>query len=116
MSLCTIPMVAANTAVIMPMMATTRSAVGVKKGYMRPTMKTPAATMVAAWIRAETGVGPAMASGSHTWSGNWADLEIAPQKTRMPAAVSMAWLEVAAHCPLFTNSKISWKLKVPVTW
>ena len=27
---------------------------------------TPAVTMVAAWIRAETGVGPSMASGSQT--------------------------------------------------
>ena len=33
---------------------------------MRQTMYTPAVTMVAAWISAETGVGPAIASGSHT--------------------------------------------------
>ena len=33
-------------------------------GDSRQTMKTPAVTMVAAWIRAETGVGPSMASGS----------------------------------------------------
>ncbi len=32
----------------------------------RATMYTPAVTMVAAWIRAETGVGPSMASGSQT--------------------------------------------------
>ena len=32
-------------------------------------MYTPAVTMVAAWISALTGVGPSMASGSHTWSG-----------------------------------------------
>ena len=38
--------------------------------------------MVAAWIRAETGVGPAMASGSQTCSGNWADFPIAPPKSR----------------------------------
>ena len=57
---------AAMTAVIMPMTAITMRAVGVKKGYILPTMNTPAATMVAAWISAETGVGPAMASGSHT--------------------------------------------------
>src|SRR3984893_412677 len=44
--------------------------------------------MVAAWMRAETGVGPAMASGSHVWGGNWALLPmtaiisaIAPQST-----------------------------------
>ena len=29
--------------------------------------------MVAAWIRAETGVGPSIASGSQTYSGNCAD-------------------------------------------
>jgi len=34
--------------------------------------------MVAAWINADTGVGPAIASGSHTYSGNCADLPIAP--------------------------------------
>ncbi len=34
--------------------------------------------MVAAWIRAETGVGPAMASGSQTYSGICADLPHAP--------------------------------------
>ena len=30
--------------------------------------------MVAAWIRALTGDGPAIASGSQACSGNWADL------------------------------------------
>ncbi len=44
--------------------------------------------MVAAWIRAETGVGPAMASGSQTCSGNWADLPIAPQNRPMPINVA----------------------------
>ena len=41
----------------------------------------PAATIVAAWIRAETGVGPSIASGSHACSGSWADLPTAPQKS-----------------------------------
>ncbi len=36
--------------------------------------------MVAAWIRALTGVGPSIASGSQTWSGNWALLPTAPAK------------------------------------
>ena len=44
----------------------------------------PAVTMVAACMRAETGVGPAMASGSHTWRGNWADLPIAPKNNSSP--------------------------------
>src|SRR6185503_9230586 len=34
--------------------------------------------MVAAWIRAETGVGPSIASGSQVCSGIWADLAAAP--------------------------------------
>ncbi len=42
------------------------------KGYMRATRKTPAATMVAAWIKALTGVGPSIASGSQTWRGDLA--------------------------------------------
>jgi hypothetical protein len=44
--------------------------------------------MVAAWIRAETGVGPSIASGSQTCNGNWALLPIAPTKTSTTAAVN----------------------------
>ena len=33
-------------------------------GDIRHTRKTPAVTIVAAWISAETGVGPSIASGS----------------------------------------------------
>ena len=67
-------------AVKTPMAATTPMAVGAsaKIGFARATRYTPALTMVAAWIRALTGVGPSMASGSQTWSGNWADLPTAP--------------------------------------
>ena len=36
---------------------------------MRATMNMPAVTMVAAWIRAEIGVGPSIESGSQTCSG-----------------------------------------------
>ena len=52
----------------MPTAATTAAAVGArsKRAPVRATMNTPAVTMVAAWMRAETGVGPSMASGSHT--------------------------------------------------
>ena len=39
---------------------------GGNSGFERATRYTPAVTMVAAWISAETGVGPAMASGSQT--------------------------------------------------
>ncbi len=58
----------------------------------------PDVTMVAAWISAETGVGPAMASGSHRYSGNWADLPIAPTNsiTAMNVAVDSATLPASA--------------------
>ena len=49
-----------------PTIATTSIATGAsaKRTLVRITRKTPAVTIVAAWIRAETGVGPAIASGS----------------------------------------------------
>ena len=59
--------------------------VAVYKKNTRQSMYTPAATMVAAWINAETGVGPSMASGNHTCSGNCALLPIAPMKISKPA-------------------------------
>ena len=52
------------------------------------TRYTPAATIVAAWINAETGVGPSIASGSHTCSGNCADFPTAPQNINNAAAVN----------------------------
>ena len=47
-------------------------------------------TIVAAWIRAETGVGPSMASGSQVWSGTWADLANAPTSSRSAARHEVA--------------------------
>ena len=68
MSFCTRPIEAAKMAVRAPMIATVFIAVGAstKIALERATMYTPAVTMVAAWINAETGVGPSMASGSQT--------------------------------------------------
>ena len=43
-------------------------------------MYTPAVTIVAAWMSAETGVGPCIASGSQTYRGIWADFPVAPTK------------------------------------
>ena len=43
--------------------------------------------MVAAWIRALTGVGPAMASGSQTYKGICADLPVAPTNSSKAMAV-----------------------------
>ena len=61
-----------NSAVVAPITTTKCSASGDiwKSGDIRATMKMPAVTMVAAWIRAEIGVGPSMESGSHTCNGN----------------------------------------------
>ena len=53
---------------------------------VRQIKNTPAVTIVAAWIKAETGVGPSIASGNQTWSKNCADLPIAPINSR--AAIS----------------------------
>ncbi len=85
MSFCTRPMVAARNAVVTPTMATTSMTIGacVNSTALRPTMYTPAVTMVAAWISAETGVGPSMASGSQTYSGIWADFPVAPMNRRI---------------------------------
>ena len=60
--------------------------------------------MVAAWISAETGVGPAIASPSQAWRGNCADLPVAATSNIIPIAVSAAsdaWCE--ASC---TPSKV----------
>ena len=67
-SVCANAMNAAVSAVSRPTVDTTISAV-VEDAYRndsRHTMYTPAVTIVAAWMSAETGVGPAIASGSHT--------------------------------------------------
>src|SRR6478672_1313261 len=61
-----------------------------KSGYTRATRKTPAATIVAAWINALTGVGPSIASGNQTWSGNCPDLPTAPQKISKAIDVALA--------------------------
>ena len=46
--------------------------------------------MVAAWIRAETGVGPSIASSSQACSGTWADLPQAASSSSRPRALSVA--------------------------
>jgi len=45
---------------------------------MNAIKKTPAVTIVAACISAETGVGPSIASGNQVCNPNCADLPIAP--------------------------------------
>ena len=48
-------------------------------------------TIVAAWMRALTGVGPSIASGSQVWSGIWADFVTAAPSS--PSATSTASVE-----------------------
>ena len=45
-------------------------------------------TIVAAWMSAETGVGPSMASRSQLCSGTWADLPQAPSRRSRPSEVA----------------------------
>src|SRR5512142_1091971 len=88
----------ANSNVTAPMVATVSWTVGASENstWVRAMRYTPAVTIVAAWINALTGVGPAIASGSHVWSGNWADLPIAPPITRN--AITPATAEPGGHC------------------
>ncbi len=91
---------AAKSAVSAPMMATVfiEPGASTNSAFDRATIYTPAVTMVAAWIRAETGVGPSIASGSQTYSGSWADLPQAPTNSNSVAAVMMG--SPMAKCPL----------------
>ena len=70
MSVAVIAIVAARNSVIMPTMAITKRTSGLNTGKNRATRNTPAATIVAECTSAETGVGPSIASGNQTCSGN----------------------------------------------
>ncbi len=70
--------------------------------------------MVAAWMSAETGVGPAMASGSHTYSGICALLPVAPTNsssaiaTAVPPTMAVpAWGSTSAKLSDPTAEKIT---------
>ena len=73
-------MVAAISAVSAPTIITICATIGAcaNSTALRPTMYTPAVTIVAAWMSADTGVGPSIASGSQTYSGICALLPVAP--------------------------------------
>jgi hypothetical protein len=53
---------------------------------MRVSRNTPPVTIVAAWISADTGVGPSIASGSHKYSGSCALLPVAPSNSNSAIA------------------------------
>ena len=86
MSFCTQAIVAAKMQVVAPMKVTKASAPGAASMIhdMRAIRNTPAVTMVAAWISAETGVGPSIASGSQVCRPICADLPIAPRNSSTP--------------------------------
>ena len=50
--------------------------------------------MVAAWISAETGVGPSIASGSQVWNGTCADFANAPTQISRQIAITTPSLVV----------------------
>src|SRR6185369_6731690 len=103
MSFWTTAMNPMNNAVIAPMVMTNDSATSLSSnsGDMRATMKMPAVTMVAAWISAESGVGPSVESVSHTCCGLCADLPMAPMNRQIQMTVSafQAWpLKISKCC------------------
>src|SRR6185312_10152972 len=92
MSHCFIAIVAAKSAVTAPTTATVMDAIGdiAKRNELRTMRYTPAVTIVAAWMSAETGVGPAMASGSQTYNGSCALLPVQPRNRKRQMVVTSA--------------------------
>ncbi len=68
--------------------------------------------MVAAWIRADTGVGPSIASSSQDCSGTWADLPHAPSSSSSPSAVAtplppaFTWWNTPGNCTVPNSANI----------
>src|SRR6185369_17229349 len=102
-------MVAAKSAVTAPTSATIFCACGTAEynGAERVMRYTPAVTIVAAWINAETGVGPAIASGSHTYNGICADLPVAPTKSASDASVIMPVQAVSGACGIDASNSVN---------
>src|SRR6266700_3813353 len=109
MSHCLSAIVAANRAVSAPVPATTAPEIGAraKSTLQRATRYTPAVTIVAAWIRADTGVGPCIASGSHVYSGICADLPVHPRNRNRVMAVTAPLLAASSVGALAKTSRKS---------
>lgn len=67
-------------------------------GFRRIRRKIPATTIVLEWSRAETGVGPSIADGSHGCKPNWADLPVAAKIRPIIGSVRSMFLEEANIC------------------
>src|SRR6187401_1537533 len=84
--------VAANSAVMTPiqaMIVETSGAAAASIGLTHVIRNTPAVTIVAAWISAETGVGPSIASGNHRYNGSCALFPAAPTNSSIVMAVAV---------------------------
>ena len=76
---------------------------------------TPATTIVAACIKAETGVGPSIASGSQPCKNIWADLVITPIKKNKQITSPHLKL-VVDHNSRFLKKKSSDPVKFGYSW
>src|SRR4051812_21398713 len=101
------PMIAPITSVTAPTISTsTRASFETSKiGCDRAMRYTPAVTIVAAWISAETGVGPSIASSNHDCNGTCALLPQAPSNSSRPSAVIVPVCALPDIAPLNTPSK-----------
>lgn len=61
------------------------------RGWNRIRRKTPATTIVLECNRADTGVGPSMAEGSHGCRPNWADLPVAANRRPASGIFRLSW-------------------------
>ena len=106
------PMIAPNSNVTAPTRTTANRAFGARSkiGLERAIRYTPAVTIVAAWMSAETGVGPSIASPSQDCNGTCADLPQAASNSSRPIAVmvpSPAPGAAAKTGPKFSEPKVA---------
>src|SRR3990172_2985789 len=115
MSYATTAIVAEKIAVKPPIAAMTRIAVkgawtfgtaGTRKMNDRAVRYTPALTIVAAWMRALTVVGPSIASGNHACSGNWALFPTAPPNRRSGMIVRSSGLRTLSRDAISVNRSV----------
>lgn len=69
-----------------------------RRGLIRMRRKIPATTIVLECSRAETGVGPSMAEGSHGWRPNCADFPVAARISPRRGRVRSRVFDVANIC------------------
>ena len=104
-SFCTNPIVAAINAVNPPIIVINFNVVDVysNNGDILIIKNTPAVTIVAAWIKADTGVGPSIASGNHVCNPICADFPITPINKLIPIIVNIDTENpnIVVVCPLY---------------